>query len=155
LLLAATPDAAISRVNTYDRDPVRTWGRGRVTLLGDAAHPMTFNVGQGACQAIEDAVELASVLAVGGEDVPTALRGYEALRLQRTATITRRARRIGAIGGWSSPIACGVRNRLLSVILPGPAARQAREVTSHLATVAPALSTPAHSLEELFRVNAH
>ena len=87
--------------------------------------------------------------------MPAALRRYEAGRLERTATITRRARRIGVHRRMEQPHRLRRRNRLLGVILPGPAARQAREVDSQRATVPPAFSTPDHSLEELFRVNAH
>ena len=78
-LITRSDDAAVSRARIFDRDPVRTWGSGRVTLLGDAVHPMTFNVGQGACQAIEDAAALAREVRVGG-DAQSALRCYEAQR---------------------------------------------------------------------------
>jgi 2-polyprenyl-6-methoxyphenol hydroxylase-like FAD-dependent oxidoreductase len=130
-LVAATPEHAISRVNTYDRAPVTTWGRGAVTLLGDAAHPMTFNVGQGACQAIEDGAALAIALAREPGDTAGALRGYEVERMARTAPMMRRARVIGALGRWQNPVACAARNRLLGPVLAGPAARQARAMTSH------------------------
>ncbi|MFN7134795.1 MAG: FAD-dependent monooxygenase, partial [Myxococcales bacterium] len=62
-LLRRTPKESILRTDIHDRPPVKSWSRGRVTLLGDAAHPMTPNMGQGACQAIEDAVVLARCLA--------------------------------------------------------------------------------------------
>lgn len=52
-LISATPDGSLSRVDMYDREPVSTWGTGRVTLLGDAAHPITVNSGQGAAQTLE------------------------------------------------------------------------------------------------------
>ena len=62
-LIEATEEPAILRTDIYDRDPPRKrWGEGRLTLLGDAAHPMTPDLGQGACQAIEDALELARCL---------------------------------------------------------------------------------------------
>ena len=57
-ILAATEEGAIARHDVYDRPPLKSWGEGRVTLLGDAAHPMTNAAGQGANQAIEDAVVL-------------------------------------------------------------------------------------------------
>ena len=53
-LILATDHAAILRNDIYDRDPANRWGSGRITILGDAAHPMTPNLGQGACQAIEE-----------------------------------------------------------------------------------------------------
>ena len=61
-IIAATPEDAILRNDIYDRPPLIHWTRGRVTLLGDAAHPMTPNLGQGACQALEDALVLAHSL---------------------------------------------------------------------------------------------
>jgi 2-polyprenyl-6-methoxyphenol hydroxylase-like FAD-dependent oxidoreductase len=122
-LVRATPEPAISRIRVYDRDPIPRWGAGRATLLGDAAHPMTFNVGQGACQAIEDAVVLGAALRAS-PDTPAALRRYEAQRLERTSTLVRRARRIGTVAGWKSPAACTVRTAVLSRVLAGPALRQ-------------------------------
>src|ERR671911_355597 len=86
----ATADSKILRNDIYDREPLRDWGVGRVTLLGDAAHPMTPNLGQGACQAIEDALVLARCFD-GGDDVPASLRLYEGRRVRRTAGIVRRS----------------------------------------------------------------
>ena len=70
----------------FDRAPLKRWSVGRVTLLGDACHPMLPFLAQGAAQAIEDGATLAGVLGKGG-DVPQALRRYEELRLPRTARI--------------------------------------------------------------------
>lgn len=83
-LIEATPAEALIFTPCLDRKPTHTWGDGRVTLLGDAAHPMTPNLGQGACQAIEDAYVLAETLA-GQSDTPVeALRQYEARRKEHT-----------------------------------------------------------------------
>jgi salicylate hydroxylase len=71
----------------FDRTPLPRWSVGRVTLLGDACHPMLPFMAQGAAQAIEDGATLAAVLAQSGEDVPQALGRYESLRLPRTARI--------------------------------------------------------------------
>lgn len=72
----------------YDRDPLERWSNGRLTLLGDAAHPMLPHLGQGVNQAIEDGVTLATVLSLGGaDDIPAALRAYERLRLDRTRDV--------------------------------------------------------------------
>ena len=111
-LIEATEEAAILRNDVYDRPPLRRWSVGRVTLLGDAAHPMTPDLGQGACQAIEDAVILADCLA-GSEDIAAALRAYESRRIPRTSRVVRESRRAGTIAQWSNPLACKFREALL------------------------------------------
>ena len=92
-------EAIIAQVKTtfwwglYDREPLPTWTRGRLTLLGDAAHPMLPHIGQGADQAIEDGIALATILRdVAPADAPNALRTYESLRRERTARVQRSAR---------------------------------------------------------------
>jgi 2-polyprenyl-6-methoxyphenol hydroxylase-like FAD-dependent oxidoreductase len=84
----------------------------RVTLLGDAAHAMTPNLGQGACQALEDAVVLARHLR-DASDPAAGLRAYERERMARTQPMVRQARLIGAVGQWSNPIACAMRDMLV------------------------------------------
>jgi 2-polyprenyl-6-methoxyphenol hydroxylase-like FAD-dependent oxidoreductase len=111
-IIEATPDEVILAVDAKDRQPVKRWGDGRVTLLGDAAHPMSPTQGQGACQAIEDAVVLGKSLAHGG-DVVQALRTYEERRIPRSAKFVKQARTIGRLGCWEAPIACGVRNQMM------------------------------------------
>jgi FAD-dependent urate hydroxylase len=78
-----------------DRDPIAPWGDGPVTLLGDAAHPMLPQTGQGAAQALEDAVALGAALAPADAGAP-ALRDYERVRGARTAKMVRRGRRLAA-----------------------------------------------------------
>jgi len=77
----------------FDRPPLRSWGRGPVTLLGDAAHPMLPFIAQGAAMAIEDAAVLARELVRSPDDAVAALRRYEAARQARTARVQRAARR--------------------------------------------------------------
>jgi salicylate hydroxylase len=85
------------RWGLYDRQPLQCWSRGRLTLLGDAAHPMLPHVGQGANQAIEDAVALAAVLShADGESAPRALQIYASLRLERCSRVQRSSRVNGA-----------------------------------------------------------
>jgi 2-polyprenyl-6-methoxyphenol hydroxylase-like FAD-dependent oxidoreductase len=74
-LIEASVESAILRNDIYDRPPLSRWSDNRVTLLGDAAHPMTPNLGQGGCQAIEDAIVLAACLGASST-VATALREY-------------------------------------------------------------------------------
>jgi 2-polyprenyl-6-methoxyphenol hydroxylase-like FAD-dependent oxidoreductase len=112
-LIAATEKAAILRTDIYDRDPVRKrWGKGRATLLGDAAHPMTPDLGQGACQAIEDAVALVGCLKER-EYIEAALELYEAQRTRRTAALVRGSRRVGRIAQLQNPLACCLRDAAL------------------------------------------
>ncbi|MFE5482307.1 FAD-dependent monooxygenase [Streptomyces sp. NPDC056527] len=99
-LLAAVPADAVLRHDLYDLPPLPSFASGRVALLGDAAHAMTPNLGQGACQALEDAVTLAHCLD-GAPDVSAALRSYDRLRRPRTRAITRRSARLGAVGQLS------------------------------------------------------
>lgn len=108
-VIEATPDAAILRTDIADRDPVEDWGEGRVTLLGDAAHPMTPNLGQGGCQAIEDAVVLDLCLAAH-DIVMAAFRDYEDRRRARTARVVTEARRLGAIGQLENGALRALRN---------------------------------------------
>jgi 2-polyprenyl-6-methoxyphenol hydroxylase-like FAD-dependent oxidoreductase len=70
-----------------DRDPVRHWSKGRVTLLGDAAHPTLQSLAQGACMAVEDAVTLAECIELADADFASAFRAYERARYLRTARV--------------------------------------------------------------------
>lgn len=80
----------------YDREPLPTWTRGRLTLLGDAAHPMLPHLGQGANQAIEDGMALATILARADQETASAaLLAYERLRRERVALVQRGARENG------------------------------------------------------------
>jgi len=87
-VIAGTPEGSIVQNDILDRPPLSWWGRGRVTLLGDAAHATTPNFGQGACQALEDAVVLADCLR-RPQPVEAALREYESRRLPRTSAMVR------------------------------------------------------------------
>ena len=111
-ILEATPEELIVSVSAQDRVPVDHWGEGRVTLLGDAAHPMNPTQGQGACQAIEDAVVLGKSVRTHG-DVVGALRAYEERRIPRSSKFVRQSRLIGATGRWQNPLACALRDQLL------------------------------------------
>jgi 2-polyprenyl-6-methoxyphenol hydroxylase-like FAD-dependent oxidoreductase len=91
-----------------------TWARGRVALLGDAAHALTPNMGQGAGMAMEDAAVLAQELARasrGDTDVPSALASYVTRRRPRVERIVRLSRQIGADGQLTGVLACWLRNR--------------------------------------------
>ncbi len=129
-LLAATPAGDIIKNDARDRKPLRRWGADRVTLLGDAAHPLTPNVGQGACMAIEDAACLAKQL-LAHSDVAAAFRSYEALRRSRTAHVTRQARRIGAIGQWENPWIVKARDAVTRLVLSRSADMRLNAIYAH------------------------
>ncbi|CAG2157781.1 3-hydroxybenzoate 6-monooxygenase [Cupriavidus numazuensis] len=82
---------------TADRDPVERWSFGRATILGDAAHPMTQYVAQGACQALEDAVTLGAAVEAAGNDFEAAFKLYEQARIPRTARVLYAARDMGRV----------------------------------------------------------
>jgi 2-polyprenyl-6-methoxyphenol hydroxylase-like FAD-dependent oxidoreductase len=95
LISAAAPER-ILRTDIHDRPPVDFWIEGYVALLGDAAHPMTPNLGQGGCQAIEDAVVLADALA-RAPDTQSALLSYQQRRLPRANGFVIRSWRFGQL----------------------------------------------------------
>jgi len=100
-LIEATADDAILKNGAYDNVPLRRWGNGLVTLLGDAAHPCTPNLGQGGCMALEDALVLAKCI---DRDISivNAMRRYESLRYSRTRHIQQRSLVMGHIGQWEN-----------------------------------------------------
>lgn len=114
-LIEATPSESILRSAASDRPAAARWGVGRVTMLGDAVHPMTPNFGQGGCVAIEDAAVLARCLAKYA-DAEQALRLYESRRRARAASVASYSRRYGAFGQWQSAAMTGLRARLLSSV---------------------------------------
>jgi 2-polyprenyl-6-methoxyphenol hydroxylase-like FAD-dependent oxidoreductase len=126
-LLRATPEDAIWRAPMVDRDPSDSWGEGRVTLLGDAAHPMTPNAGRGAGQALEDAVVLGKFLPELGA-TPAALRDYEGRRMARTKHLVLDSRGIGARASWTNPVRCAIRDRIGAIILRKTWTNQERDL---------------------------
>ena len=99
----------------YDRDPLKQWTKGRVTILGDAAHPMLPYLGQGACQAMEDGVVLAQALAACPEDPSAALKLYERARLPRASRVVLTARARGEDNHLVSPWAALKRDALIAI----------------------------------------
>ncbi|UFS96334.1 FAD-dependent monooxygenase [Nocardia huaxiensis] len=110
-LLAAVSPSAVLRHDIYDLPPLDTFVRPRAVLLGDAAHAMTPNMGQGANQALEDAVTLAAVL--DRQPLDAALTEYDRLRRPRTQAIARRSHLIGQVAQWSFPPATLLRDTII------------------------------------------
>ena len=99
----------------YDRDPIRQWTRGRVTVLGDAAHPMLPYLGQGACQAMEDGCVLAAALTAEPDDPLAALALYERARRPRASQVVLAARERGVSNHLASPWAALRRDVSIAV----------------------------------------
>ena len=129
-VIDATPGTALVRTDIYDRRPARTWGRGRAILLGDAIHPMTPDLAQGACQAIVDATCLATCLA-GTRDTRAAAREYQRRRRRNAAITTLTARTMGAMGQWDSRLACAARDAVMPAM---PMSWQLRQLDLVLGT---------------------
>lgn len=121
-VMRSTPDDAVVKTPLVDRwlwpGVAPPASRGGVVLVGDAWHPMTPNLGQGACCALEDAVVLARRLApavLAGGDVGEAMSGYERERWGRVFPLTARAGLVGALVQWGNPLVCAVRD---GVVIP-------------------------------------
>jgi len=114
-LIEATPPSSILKTAATDREPNKNWGVGRMTLLGDAIHPTTPNLGQGGCLSMEDAIVLARCFEKYGAS-EDALRNYERLRYRRTAALTRISRYYGRVGQWENIWARALRRISLSLV---------------------------------------
>ena len=124
-LIAATDDEQIIRTDLYDFAPMRPWHRGRVVLVGDAAHATTPNLGQGGAQAIEDAWVLAEQLS-RSKDYVEAFAAYEAVRAEKAAFVVNKSRQFGKIVHLSNPIARTARNLLMRATPASVAMKQMR-----------------------------
>ncbi|MBA3870794.1 MAG: FAD-dependent monooxygenase [Anaerolineae bacterium] len=129
-LINATHESVILHNDIYDVEPLTRWTDGRVALLGDSAHAMTPNLGQGACQALEDAVALGSAIQ-STSDVGLALANYQTKRMARANVIVNQSRRIGQVGQLSNPIACWLRDNLFRNLPTGMRNQQIANVVGH------------------------
>lgn len=112
-ITSATPELRYDGV-LVDRDPLPRWGDGVVTLIGDAAHPMLPHTGQGAAQAIVDAVSLGKML-TDSADVEQTLRAFEAERLPKTAALVHQGRRTARFMRIRNPVACYAREAVIRI----------------------------------------
>jgi 2-polyprenyl-6-methoxyphenol hydroxylase-like FAD-dependent oxidoreductase len=111
-LFEATDEQTILCNDIYDLKPLPQWSKGRITLLGDAAHAMTPDLGQGASQAIEDALVLAQCVS-HFKNVEDALLAYERRRIKRANGIVRASRLAGWVAQWENPLAINLRTCLM------------------------------------------
>jgi 3-hydroxybenzoate 6-monooxygenase len=108
----------LERIETWrmwvlcDREPIKEWSQGRVTLLGDAAHPMLQYLAQGACMATEDAVALSERMAERPDDLPAAFKAYQEQRYLRTGRVQIMARVYGEFY-HARGVAAELRNQFL------------------------------------------
>lgn len=112
----------------FDRDPMPTWTRGRVTLLGDAAHAMLPYMSQGAAQSIEDGYILAASFARPGIGAAQAFRDYEHLRIERAKWVQLGSRANGRIYHMTSPLAKLVRDIRFKIAAFNPRSRERRKL---------------------------
>ncbi len=110
-VLAATKPHELIWGDIADLKPLDKFVYNRIVLLGDAAHATTPNMGQGACQAIEDAVVLGECLGQE-QSIAKALANYEKRRLSRTAKVIRMSRLLGWVSQWENPLLVKTRNAL-------------------------------------------
>jgi 2-polyprenyl-6-methoxyphenol hydroxylase-like FAD-dependent oxidoreductase len=125
-LIEATHGSSILKTAAFDRESNRSWGSGRMTLLGDAIHPTTPNLGQGGCLAMEDATVLARCFQKYDAS-EEALRQYERCRYRRTSAVTKYSRYYGSIGQWENVFARIARRSAFS-LLPESLARRLMQI---------------------------
>jgi 2-polyprenyl-6-methoxyphenol hydroxylase-like FAD-dependent oxidoreductase len=129
-ILAATPASETFHTRIRYRPRADGWGRGRVTLLGDAAHPCTPDLAQGACQALEDAVALGRALA-GDADVARALRAYEQSRIGHASRVASISWIVQAQGAEESSLFAAARDLGTGFFLRTVAAREIEYLLGH------------------------
>lgn len=112
-ILLNTPSQSIHKTVIKDLKPLNTWVNKNVCLLGDAAHATTPNLGQGACQAIEDAYVLSQCLSK--YELNVAFREYQKLRFSKANLVVKRSWSIGKIAHWKQPVLSKIRNSLMKL----------------------------------------
>ena len=126
-LIDATANGSVIRTDVFDRPPDERWGSGRVTLLGDAAHPMTFAVGQGAAQALEDALAVTDAVTTPADGIEAALRAYEQQRIPRAAKFQTMAWKL-ARAGTLNPPGTAIRDTFFTLSSPIAWRMQAKDM---------------------------
>jgi len=117
-LFELTDPARIRPIAIHTCKPLPSWHQGHMVLMGDAAHPMTPDLGQGACQAIEDALCLPRTL-VENDTIEQALAAYQRQRHPRTARLMNQSRIIGKVSNFSNPLLVSLRFMMLKNLSAG------------------------------------
>lgn len=110
-LISSTKKERVNTAEISDLKPTHTWFRDTLCLIGDSAHATTPNIGQGACQAIEDAFVLAECL--GKYEVGQAFSEYQRLRLPKAHRVVKTSWLVGKVAHLNNPLLRSVRNQLL------------------------------------------
>ncbi len=114
-IITKTDNADILQNDIFEIRALKKWVKGNIALLGDAAHAMQPNLGQGAVMAIEDAVVLAQSLSQN-DDIATALETYQHKRLARANKVQRLSKQLGPIGQLTNPLLTSLRNTAFGLI---------------------------------------
>lgn len=111
-LISATPPEAVYFNRLFDLKPIHRWHLGAACLIGDAAHATTPNLGQGGCQAVEDAYVLGKLFAQGlpVEDI---FQQYQAIRMKKAHQVVKTSWMIGKVSHWDNPLMIGIRNFMM------------------------------------------
>ncbi|MBK6265114.1 FAD-dependent monooxygenase [Marivirga sp. S37H4] len=113
-IIKATPAHTLHTTIMQDLKPISNWHDEFSCLIGDAAHATTPNMGQGACQSIEDAYILADCLSK--QNVLDAFKTYQKIRMPKAHQVVKQSWQIGKISHWENPVAIAIRNKLLKLI---------------------------------------
>jgi 2-polyprenyl-6-methoxyphenol hydroxylase-like FAD-dependent oxidoreductase len=123
LIMEATPEENIIRSDIHDLSPIQHWWKGRVVLLGDAAHATTPNLGQGGCQAVEDAFVLATCLEQN-KNPESAFAQYQSLRYQKALHVVNMSWQFGKVTNLGSPVLRWLRNNAMRMMPESTAIKQ-------------------------------
>jgi 2-polyprenyl-6-methoxyphenol hydroxylase-like FAD-dependent oxidoreductase len=129
-LIEGTPVDTILQNDIYDFAPLPRWTMGRITMLGDAAHATTPNMGQGACMAIESAYSLSQSLSME-QDHSRAFARYERERHARTARVTHQSHTFGRMGQLENGFLCEMRNGMMRLMPDRMVKRQLRQTIGY------------------------
>jgi 2-polyprenyl-6-methoxyphenol hydroxylase-like FAD-dependent oxidoreductase len=122
-IIESTAEENIIRSDIYDIKPIPHWWNGRVALLGDAAHATTPNLGQGGCQAVEDALVIAKCLKENSS-VEKAFEEYQTIRYAKALHVINMSWRFGSMINWGNPISRSLRNSLMRMMPESMAIKQ-------------------------------